>query len=461
MKSLLITLALLLGSATAATAAPAAPAQCVSKEEMQEIASHFTQFRDKAGKEYCFDGSHESHLIAGLMFMRQTKFDPMGKSRDELFSGKFASSWYNYFIGRINEVVIDGNCPKGVAAYVYAWGGSTMYACTMMLSENYTALDRASVFMHEARHIDGFPHTTCRSGPREGLQGACDTRISDGGSYAVTVETYAQLARYAQGIHPALKAYARSSAVVYADETFVNPVRVEREQAFLVMAKDKSFHFVKPDGTTQRLGSSPDLGRIVMRSQHMVLYPEDRTKPARFVFARGEGEIAQQAGDQAVEYNGQTPEQRNNLVDTHIAAQWNAKVYKNKVVFACDPRAYSFREIAFSGETPVGVIYPNSYDRAAKSAQLMMESGRVFDFGCASTSSPVLRPSSLTLDQKYKSVHKAAGLVLGVTMDGSVRRIEGATSAPFALGKLDGQIHELVPSQTFGFFDETAAAHTH
>lgn len=452
MKSIFLALALLLGTATTASA------ECVSQSEMQEIASHFTQFRDLANKEFCYDGSHRSHLIAGLMFMRQTQFGNMGKSKDELFSGRFASSWYNYFIGRINEVEIDENCPKGVAAYVYAFGGRTMYACTMMLSDNYTALDRASVFMHEARHIDGFPHTTCRSGPREGLQGACDTNISDGGSYAVTVETYAQLARYAQGIHPALKSYARSSAVVYADEAFVNKVRVDRTQQFLAMAKDKSFHLVREDGTTTHLGNSPYLGRIVMRSQHMILYPEDKTVTARFVFARGEGEIAQQAGDQATEYNSQTPEQRANLIDTHIAAQWNAKVYKDKVIFACDPRAHSFKELAVKGETPVGMLYPAGYDRAAKSAQLMMESGRVYDVGCSSTTTPVLAPSSVALDQKYKSIYKVGGLVLGLTMDGNLRSIQGATSTAFSIPGLDGQVHEIAPNQNFNFFDDASVA---
>ncbi len=431
---------------------PAMAEECISKEEMQEIASHFTQFRNLANKEYCYTDTHESHLIAGLMFMRKTQFSmPMDKSKDDLFSGKFASSWYNYFIGRINDMEIDENCPKGVAAYVYAFGGKTMYVCTMMLSSNFTALDRASVFMHEARHIDGYPHITCRSGARAGLQGACDNRMADGGSYAVSVETYAQLAKYATGIHPALKAYARSSAVVYADEAFETKVRIDRTQQFLVMDQGKNFHMVRADGSSQVLGQSPLLGKIVMRGQHMTLIPDDLNEKARFVFARDEGPINQEAGELAVEYNSQTPQQRATLVDMHIATQWNVRVYQDRAKFACDPRSKETKEIAIKGDVPVGMIYLDGYDRAAKGAHLMMQSGRVYDIGCSSKTSPMLNPSTVTLDQTYKSIYKVGELTLGLTMNGELRQISGSTSRPFAVKGLSA-VREIAPNQMIEFF---------
>jgi hypothetical protein len=425
--------------------------ECISKEEITEIATHFTQFRNLSGKEYCYTDTHESHLIAGLMFMRKTQFDPMEKSKDDLFSGRFANGWYNYFIGRITDMEIDENCPKGVAAYVYAFGGKTMYVCTMMLTSNYTALDRASVFMHEARHIDGYPHITCRRGARAGLQGACDNRIADGGSYAVSVETYAQLAKFATGIHPALKAYAKSSAVVYADEAFESQVRIERVQQFVVMDSNRNFHLVRADGSSQVLGQTPMLGKIVMRGQHMTLIPDNVQEKARFVFARNEGEINQEAGELAADYNTQTPEQRANLVDFHIATQWNARIYQDKAVFACDPRSKQTKELSIKGDAPVGMIYPNGYDRAATGAQLMMQSGKVYDIGCSNKSTPVLAPSAISLDQKYKSMYKVGELTLGITMNGELREVQGTSSRPFGVKGL-GTVHEIAPNQTVDFF---------
>jgi hypothetical protein len=438
---------LILASTTTAQAQ-----ECVPQSEMQAIASHFKQYANLAGSEYCFNDSEESHLIAGLVFMRKTKFEQAGRSPDDLFSGKFANDWWGYFIGRISKFEIDKGCPKGVIAYVYMFGGSTMYACSAAMTDNFTAMDLASVFMHEARHMDGFPHITCSQGPRQGLSGACDQRISDGGSYAITVETYSQLAKYALDIHPALKAYARSSSIVYADEAFQTPVAIKRTQRFMVMANNKQFHTVDTSGATQTLGNSPELGKIYMRAQHMILIPNNVNSNARYVFARGEGEIASQAGDQANEYNALPPGDRSNLVDIHVAAQWNARVYKNKIRFNCDPRSPNVKELSLA-EAPVGMIYPNGYDRGARTAQLMTESGKVYDLGC-SGGNPQLQFSSFTFDRKYKSMYKVGGLILGLTMDGFVREIQGTTSRPFALGGLDGNIYELMPNQAIDFYTE-------
>ncbi len=431
----------------------ATAADCVPKSEMQEIARTFTQYANLANSDYCYDGGETSHLIAGLVFMRKTQYaTPMNPSRDDLFSGKFASSWWNYFIGRINEFEIDSNCPKGVVAYVYAFGGRTMYACSAALTDNFTAMDLASVFMHEARHIDGFPHTTCSKGPRQGLQGACDRRMADGGSYAVTVETYAQLAKYALDIHPALKAYARSAAVIYADEAFENTVRIERSERFAVIAKDKSVHAINAKGL-ERLGSVPELGKVVLRGQHMILFPEDVSSRARFVFLRNEGEVASLAGNQAEEYNALPPSERASMVDIHIGAQWNTRVYKTQAKFDCDPRSPNTQTVALT-DTPVGLIYPNGYDRGAKTIQMTTESGKVYDMGCNGKSAFVTA-SRVTLDQKYKSLFKVGGLTLGLTSDGFVREISGTDSKPYSLGRaLDGQVHELMPNQALDFFAE-------
>ena len=440
-------------AALAGMAASAAETTCIPKAEMQEIARSFNQFSNLANADYCYDGSENSHLLAGIMFMRKTQFDnPMNRSKDELFSGTFASSWWNYFIGRINNFEIDNGCPKGVIAYVYMFGGRNMYACSAALTDQFSALDLASVFMHEARHLDGYPHITCSKGARQGLQGACDTRISDTGSYAVTVETYAQLARYAQDVHPALKAYARSAAVIYADEAFENPVRIDRKERFLVMANNKQFLGLGADGKTEALGMAPELGRIVMRSQHMILVPDNTSSNARFVFARGEGEIVTQAGDQAAEYNALSPADRPNLVAMHIGAQWNARVYKDKVRFNCDPRSPQTKELALN-EAPLALLYPDGYSRAARGAQLMTQSGRVMALGCNGTN-PTLTSSSVAYDQKYKSMYKVGSLTLGLTLDGYLREISGSSSKPFSMGALDGQIHEIVPNQTIDFLSE-------
>lgn len=450
---------LLAASANAASDSVTA-SNCIAAADMQEISAHFSQFKDLAAKgEYCLDGSPTARLLDGIMFMRKTHFTTsMPVSGDGLFSGRFANDWWGYFTGRINEFTVQDSCAKGVVAFVYFFGNS-MYVCPAALTENFTALDLASVFMHEARHIDGFPHVTCNQGPRQGLQGACDSKISDGGSYAVTVETYAQLAKYGDELHPALRAYARASSVIYADEAFDTPVEIQREQQFLVMdAKRQIYKLNLSAGSELKpLGQAPELGHIVMRAQHMILIPDDKTLPARFMFARSEGETPQQAGDLAAEYNQQTSAGRAEVIDFHIGAQWTARVTSQKIRFACDPRSASTVEKALpSGEQAAGLLYPTGYDRASRVVQLLTQSGHMLEIGCDSGFNAFVRNSKMILDRPFKRVYKSGADILGLTTDGHLYRLSGEgnslTSTPLATSA-DGSIVELVPNQNVEFFD--------
>lgn len=431
-------------------------ADCIPKEEMNDIVATFTQFKDLANKEYCHDGSQTSRLLTALMFMRKTQFDSnMPVSQDEVFSGKFASSWWKYFIGRITKFNVQTNCPKGVGAYVMGFfGGKTMYVCPLMLSDAFAPLDQASVMMHEARHIDGYPHVTCKRGPRKGIQGACDTEIADGGSYAVTVETYAQIAKYAPQVHPASRAYAKASAIIYADEAFDVPVKIDRQQEFMVMTNDRQFHQVSfANGVkTTALGQSPALGRVLMRGEHKVLYPEDKTLPAKYVFENNEGDVVQVPGADVTDYNSQTPEQKAQFVDAHSGTQWGARFFKNKVRYTCTATATAASEQSLPS-APLAILYPNGYNREMRSAFVAMENGSVMEFACSESGNFSLQPANLKLDQPYKRIYKADKVVLGLNHDGRLFQINLAngTSTPVATA-FDGQVYELMPHQEYGFF---------
>ncbi|UOF01356.1 hypothetical protein [Bdellovibrio reynosensis] len=428
-------------------------AECVSQKEMAEIASHFSQFKNLATKEYCYDGSQTANLIATVMYMRKTAFAAdMKPSQDELFSGRFAQSWYQYFIGRIDEMDVQASCPKGVGAFVYGWG-NTMYVCPMMLTDSFSAIDRASVFMHEARHIDGFPHITCRSGARKNLAGACDNRISDGGSYAVTVETYAQLAKYATDLHPALRAYSMATAATYAEETFEVPARVNHQDNLLLMAESRDLFLMDVQNAfrMEAQGQTPALGHLVLRGQHMILFPDDKAQTARYLFTKNAGEIAQSAGDAVVEYNSKSAAERSRLVDLHIAAQWVGKIYTDKVNLACDPRSAAATDLSFNGVTAVGILYINGYTRTADVHYVMTSTGTIYEFGCPG-GRPTLRPSSVKLDQRYKRVHKVGNKVMALTFDGLLYQINGTQEAPVKTS-IDGHIHEIVPHQTYQFLE--------
>ena len=307
--------------------------------------------------------------------------------------------------------------------------------------------------MHEARHIDGFPHIMCTHGARANMQGACDKRITDEGSYAVTVETYAQLSRYAEDLHPALRAYAAVSAVTYADEAFEVTTKVEREVQFLLTTTAGEFYTLDSDGSAklERRGKSPALGRIVPRGRLSILFPDDRKLPAKFVFFNNEGDIQQSAHDLAAEYNAQTPAQRADLVGLHLAAQWNVRVYHNHLLFNCDPRSAATEGLPLHGQVAASILYPDGYDRATYSAVLATESGALLDFGC-NASKAFVSPSTLTFDQKYTRVLKVSNMVVGLTGDGRLFTISGSRSAPLQTS-LDGRVFDVAPTERVDFFE--------
>ncbi len=433
---------------------PADKADCISQSDIRDIASHFSQFSNLVGKEVCNDNSQTWHLLSSMMFMKRTAFDSnMPVSQDELFTGKFAKDWYQYFIGRINDIDVVDSCPKGVVAYVMAFGGKTMYVCPLALNDSFSSLDRASVFMHEARHIDGYPHVTCSKGPRAGIQGACDTKISGGGSYAVTVETYAQLAKYAKDLHPALKAYSKSSAIVYADEAFETPVKINRTDKLLVLTENLDFNlFDLSTMKSEKLGAAPVMGKIFKRGQHMVLIPLDKTEKARYVFARNEGELSQSPGDMITEYNSQTPQQKADLADIHNGAQFTARLYKSFARITCDPKSPATQDMKLpAGQVAASLLYPNGYDRAAKSVQLVTESGDVFDLGCQGTKG-FLNASAMKFDQKFNRVYKIGSQTYGLNSLGEVYTINANRSEKMNLN-LSSKVMEIVPFQNFQFFD--------
>jgi hypothetical protein len=308
-----------------------------------------------------------------------------------------------------------------------------MYACPAALTTSFSSLDRASVMMHEARHIDGFPHVTCTKGARKGIQGACDTKISDGGSYAVTVETYAQLAKFAEGIHPAMKSYAKSSAVVYADEAFENPVKINRTENLLVLTNALDFHSLNVEkNQIKKLGKAGAEGRIVKRGQHMILFPTDKTLKAQYVFANSEGEISQSPSDFITEYNAGTPDQKAALADLHIGA--STKDFQLP-----------------SGLTAASLLYPTGYSREAYTALFTTETGEVFEVSCVNKQAS-MKASTVRLDQKYSRIHKVNGQVFGLAADGKLYKIETGRSTPITTS-LDGSIIEIVPQQSFEFFE--------
>lgn len=399
-------------------------ANCISAADMTQIARDFKQFANLAGKEYCADNSPTSYLLGGIYYMRKTQFNqPMVNSPDELFSGKFAGDWYKYFTGLIKTLTVESSCPVGAVAYVYGFfHENTMHVCPMALTGAFTSLDLASVFMHEARHIDGYSHVTCADGPRAGLQGACDRKISDAGSYAVTVETYAQLGKYGKDIHPAFRAIAQASSLIYAAEAFQTAVRINREEAFVALTADKKLYQFGSDlNSATQIGQTENLGHIIKSKLGLALLPEDKNQSMVKFFQTGETQTMDN------EYNKLSSAVRANVVDYYFGWIWNARVNKNKVTFFCDKRRNPTQssEVALNGGEALSIVYPEGYAPDKNYAYVTTTKGLV-KISCEGMQGKIVAANNVQVDADFKRVHKANATTIALTNDGEIVNLTGS-----------------------------------
>ncbi len=397
--------------------------KCISADDMTAIAKNFKQFRNLSGKEYCFDKSQTAYLIAGIQYIRKLQFNESGvNSPDELFTGQFAKDWYGYFTKLITKFVIDKECQPGVIAYVFGGGlgGKTMYVCPMALTDAFTPLDLASVFMHEARHIEGYPHRTCTWGPRKNLQGACDNRISEGGSYAVTVETYSQLAQYGKNIHPAFKAIAEASALIYAEEAFETSVKINKEESFVTLSENKKIFRLDSElkQEARLLGETPHLGHLLKSKSGLHIIPNDRTLPMTRLFQTGDIQALTSS-----EYNKNITE-RSKVVDYHLAWMWNARIEKNGVKFFCDKREFpdAVSEVSLNDAEALSLVYPEGYS-ADKSYAFINTTKGVMKISCNERKGQIDN-SDFKIDTDTLRLHKIGTTTLALTLAGDLLSID-------------------------------------
>lgn len=423
-------------------------ASCISAADMTQIAKDFKQFANLSGKEYCNDGSETAYLLAGIHYIRKVQFtQPMTNSSDDLFKGTFASDWYQYTTRLVKTFAIEKSCPQGVIAFVYGFfHQNTMHVCPMALTPAFTPLDLASVFMHEARHIEGYPHVTCSQGPRAGLNGACDKKISDAGSYAVTVETYAQLGQYGKDIHPAHRALAQASSLIYAAEAFQTPVVINKEEAFLALTADREMFQIDANlKTAKQIGTTENYGHFAKSKMGLIFLPEDKNLPMTRIFQTGE--VSPIAG----EYNDNVAT-RSSVVDYYFAWTWNARVEKTKVKFFCDKRQNPTQanEVQLGGGEALSIVYTEGYTPDKNYAYVNTTKG-VVKISCEGTTGKIVAANNISVDADVKRVHKAASTMLGLTNDGELLNLS-ANSIRVDLGL--GRIVDVTSFTRATFFDK-------
>lgn len=167
---------------------------------IQELSIHIESF---GGTELCSSHVDSKRLFNDLRLIEEGQFSP---SKENIFIQNFvpASAYYSWLVQQTRGIERGNDIPWATA--YNSWGYFTMQDGWAKLS----TLGRVGTLIHEARHTEGYSHTTCDHGPyKDSNVAGCDESVAAGGSHGVEMEYYARVHLQGSNFHPAYQAMAR------------------------------------------------------------------------------------------------------------------------------------------------------------------------------------------------------------------------------------------------------------
>lgn len=165
------------------------------------------------------DNKRSFDVLNGLALLQN--LPRLSEQTSEFRPGFLETDAMGFFKKRIRTIVFEGKkgwgCDESdtssVLAFVYGFEASqhVMHVCPAASEGGMDAFELAAVLLHEARHIDGFPHADCEAGSLKG-EAACDPSYEYGGSYSIGAE-FSVLMAQEPSVNPAVRMRARAQAV--------------------------------------------------------------------------------------------------------------------------------------------------------------------------------------------------------------------------------------------------------
>lgn len=196
-------------------------AECLNARVAEDLIKDFSWVSDSSVSD-C-QNSLAQKTLAALLTIKM--LPALSQKTDEFNRNNLKELPYAYFKNRIRVIVLeqDGSKRCGFVKNSVVSGGVSafqtrdeMHVCPRVLNSSTFRL--SSIFVHEARHVDGFSHVQCEHGvlatfdqSRNG-GGSCDTSFEQGGSYGVQVEYEAAISR-SSGVNSAVRQEARGLAL--------------------------------------------------------------------------------------------------------------------------------------------------------------------------------------------------------------------------------------------------------
>ena len=193
--------------------------ECISRADLEEVSEHFEQFvsylEESESSSFCPTNMDPQGYAIARAVVTLKNISPKEPNLNEEDAFSFQAidekDWWSYYTERSHAFRVDNNCPEFVVAYVNPFFlPGIVNLCTPFFENEL--LSQISTLMHEVRHFDGHRHVECTRGNEEGFEGACDEKITDKGSYAISVQTLVSLAR-SENLDPMEKTIAESRAI--------------------------------------------------------------------------------------------------------------------------------------------------------------------------------------------------------------------------------------------------------
>ncbi|WP_413574653.1 hypothetical protein ACLVWU_10525 [Bdellovibrio sp. HCB290] len=229
---------------------------CVDKTQADIVLKDFKFYGDQQYLKLCDSNDVATQTIKSLIFLKDLKLNKAAKGYRMGIAG---ARPYDYVKKRVSIFILENQCDRGTGAFVRLDEKRTVHLCPGQMD----AFWRASLVIHEARHLDddGHAHTECRRGTfalNPGNQ-SCDLSYDDQGAYAVMTEFYSQIAN-TEAVNPAIRKLGKSLFMNFVIERFNFLPGDLKDGAFLTDLNNRISFF---EGSNRKITEIPSDSIVV------------------------------------------------------------------------------------------------------------------------------------------------------------------------------------------------------
>jgi hypothetical protein len=366
---------------------------CISAQDMQVIGQSFSQINSRLSDtltRYCeIDLGKEWFAVSkSLEVLKNIKQNAPVFDEKDAFTHKAISekNWWSYFTNRASSFTLERQCEEGVVAFVFGGfggGNGNIHLCPFFFEQGLYS--QASVMMHEVRHFDGHRHVTCASGQEEGNRGACDTRLSNKGSYAISVQTIVGMAR-SNDTPKDQASLLESEALYMAFNKFNETPEVKINNAVILSNNAGEVLKWNPlKKTIIKVGQLNESAVVLNSYNRFTIYPTDANVPAYRMDK--ELRVRQDSiGLFAVEFNKETPAEKEKYKNiSYLGAGGLLK--ENTLITICDNKTLFKENLNKRGEFVAMISMSEDDFDQERTTLLLSTKGDIISYECRDSDS--------------------------------------------------------------------------